>query len=110
MADTILSLAYVTKEFRVGKTRVTAVEDVSLDVITGECLAIVGESGCGKSTVANMILGLFPPTRGGDQLSGFGLARAPQGRAPSGHSAGAAKSAPVCRRLAPPGFGRAPSR
>ncbi|MGI9501894.1 MAG: ABC transporter ATP-binding protein [Geminicoccaceae bacterium] len=64
MADPILSLASVTKEFRVGKTRVTAVEDVSLDVIEGECLAIVGESGSGKSTVANMILGLFPPTRG----------------------------------------------
>ena len=64
MADPILSLDAVTKEFRVGKSVVTAVKDVSLDVAEGECLAIVGESGSGKSTIANMILGLFPPTQG----------------------------------------------
>ena len=64
MPDSILSLNGVTKEFRVGKSIVTAVEDVSLDVTEGECLAIVGESGSGKSTIANMILGLFPPTKG----------------------------------------------
>ena len=60
----ILSLRAVTKEFRVGKRRITAVNDVSFDVTAGECLAIVGESGSGKSTIANMILGLFPATKG----------------------------------------------
>ncbi len=64
MPQTILSLASVSKEFRVGKTRVKAVDNVSLDVFEGECLAIVGESGSGKSTVANMILGLYPPSQG----------------------------------------------
>lgn len=64
MSQPILSLASVSKDFRVGKTRVKAVDNVSLDVLEGECLAIVGESGSGKSTVANMILGLYPPTQG----------------------------------------------
>ena len=64
MAQPILSLAAVSKEFRVGKTLVKAVDNISLDVFEGECLAIVGESGSGKSTVANMILGLYPPTQG----------------------------------------------
>lgn len=64
MSQPILSLASVGKEFRVGKTRVKAVDELSLDVLEGECLAIVGESGSGKSTVANMILGIYPPTQG----------------------------------------------
>ena len=64
MPDPILSLNGVTKEFRVGKSIVTAVENVTLEVTDGECLAIVGESGSGKSTIANMILGLIPPTTG----------------------------------------------
>ncbi len=64
MSQAILSLSSVSKEFRVGKTRVKAVDDISLDVADGECLAIVGESGSGKSTVANVILGLYPPTTG----------------------------------------------
>ncbi len=64
MPQAILSLASISKEFRVGKTRIKAVDTISLDVFEGECLAIVGESGSGKSTVANMILGLYPPTQG----------------------------------------------
>ena len=71
MPDPILSLNGVTKEFRVGKSVVTAVENVTLEVTDGECLAIVGESGSGKSTIANMILGLFPPSKG--QISYRGI-------------------------------------
>ena len=64
MSEPILSVRSVSKEFRVGKSRVQAIDDVSLDVSEGECLAIVGESGSGKSTLANMILGLYPPSSG----------------------------------------------
>lgn len=60
----ILSANNVTKEFRVRKRTITAVDDISFEVQAGECLAIVGESGSGKSTVANMILGIYPPTSG----------------------------------------------
>lgn len=62
--EPILSAHNVTKDFRVGKRTIRAVDDISFDVQKGECLAIVGESGSGKSTVANMILGIYPPTSG----------------------------------------------
>ena len=44
--------------------RLRAVDDVSFAVAGGECLGLVGESGCGKSTMARLLLGLLPPTAG----------------------------------------------
>src|SRR5688572_6786261 len=41
-----------------------AVDGVSFEVRAGETLALVGESGCGKSTVARLIVGLYPPSQG----------------------------------------------
>ena len=43
---------------------VKAVEGVNFDIARGETFAIVGESGCGKTTVARMLVGLEHPTRG----------------------------------------------
>ena len=41
-----------------------AVDGVSFDIQRGQTLALVGESGCGKSTVARLLVGLYQPTRG----------------------------------------------
>ncbi|WP_344320283.1 ABC transporter ATP-binding protein [Streptomyces macrosporus] len=60
---------------RGGRT-VAAVTDVSFDLAAGECLALVGESGCGKSVLTSALLGLLPGnarTRGAALLDGLDL-------------------------------------
>jgi peptide/nickel transport system ATP-binding protein len=47
-----------------------AVDGVSLEVTKGETLALVGESGCGKSTVARLAVGLYTPTEGAIEFHG----------------------------------------
>ena len=51
-----------------------AVDGVSLEVQKGETLALVGESGCGKSTVARLIVGLYALSRGRIEFDGLDLA------------------------------------
>ncbi len=46
------------------RSDVRAVDDVSLHIKSGETLGLVGESGCGKSTTARLILGLIPASAG----------------------------------------------
>ncbi|WP_393077560.1 ABC transporter ATP-binding protein [Streptomyces sp. LN704] len=49
---------------RRGAARARAVDGVDLDIRRGEIVALVGESGCGKTTLARSLLGLVPPTGG----------------------------------------------
>jgi peptide/nickel transport system ATP-binding protein len=48
-----------------------AVDGVSFEIERGKTLALVGESGCGKSTVARLLVGLYEPTRGDLQFDGL---------------------------------------
>ena len=61
----LLAAENLCVSFPAGKGQwLTAVEDVSLTVSEGETLGIVGESGCGKSTVARCLAGLLRPGSG----------------------------------------------
>ena len=60
-SDALLSVRDLSVGVGVGDDAVDIVADVSLDVRAGETLAIVGESGCGKTTAALSMMGLQPP-------------------------------------------------
>ena len=54
----------VTKTFGHGRDAVTALQDIDLSVGEGEFVCLVGASGCGKSTILNLVAGLDEPTSG----------------------------------------------
>jgi peptide/nickel transport system ATP-binding protein len=64
--DVMLRVEDLVVEFPVGRTglKVNAVSGISLDVLRGETLGVVGESGCGKSTTGRAIMQLPRPTSG----------------------------------------------
>ncbi len=53
------------------KLMLQAVDGVSFEIEKGKTLALVGESGCGKSTVARLMVGLYQPTRGSFSFDGM---------------------------------------
>ncbi len=78
--QTILELRDVHKEFAVrsslfarNSTSVKAVSGVSLDVAVGETFALVGESGCGKTTLGRLIVSLEQPTAGAIAFDGTAM-------------------------------------
>lgn len=80
IGSTLVAVAGLGVDFRLGgglfatPKVLRAVDAVSLEIQRGEVLAIVGESGCGKTTLAKAILGLRPPTRGEVSFEGQPLA------------------------------------
>jgi len=78
-AGAVLSVSGLTKHFPVRaklgnkKNVVRAVEDVSFSIHPGETLGLVGESGCGKTTVGRLILRLDQPTSGEIAFEGTNL-------------------------------------
>lgn len=59
-----LQIKGVSKTFYARDNRLTALEDISLEVKQGEFVCIIGPSGCGKSTLLNIIAGLEKPDKG----------------------------------------------
>ena len=73
----ILEVTNLTKTFiRRGQPDLVAVDHVSFALAAGECLGIIGESGSGKSTVANMVTRLLDPTEGEIILDGENITKA----------------------------------
>jgi len=80
MGEPLLTVRHLKKYFPI-KTgllqrttgQVRAVDDISFTIHRGECLGLVGESGCGKSTVARLIVGLYAPTDGKIVFEGVSL-------------------------------------
>ncbi|MEE1067565.1 MAG: ATP-binding cassette domain-containing protein, partial [Fibrobacteraceae bacterium] len=60
----VFSAQNVSKTFGAGKNLKTAVDNVSFDIYDGEIISIVGGSGCGKSVLAKIMLGLYQPSNG----------------------------------------------
>jgi peptide/nickel transport system ATP-binding protein len=93
-ADVVLSAKNIAKVFdvsapwlnrvieRKGRSLLRAVDGVSFDIRRGETLALVGESGCGKSTVARLLVGLYDTSQGSITFEGqdIGVLKTAAGR------------------------------
>lgn len=64
MTNPLLDVRNLSKQFRLKGQILRAVEDVSFSLLPGEILGLGGESGCGKSTVGKLLMGLLEPTSG----------------------------------------------
>ncbi|HIU73194.1 MAG TPA: ATP-binding cassette domain-containing protein [Candidatus Aphodousia faecipullorum] len=84
-SDVLVQVRHVSKTFDVSdpwltrviqhreKMTLKAVDDLSFDIYKGELLSLVGESGCGKSTTAKLLCGLYEPSAGKIAIDGIDM-------------------------------------
>jgi putative ABC transport system ATP-binding protein len=74
-SQSAIRLDHISRHYTMGEAVIRAVDDVSLELATGEFLALLGSSGSGKSTLLNLIAGLDRPTSGAVIASGQDLSK-----------------------------------
>lgn len=74
-SEVVLSCQHLNKTFSEGKLHVEVLKDISLSLVKGERVAIVGASGSGKSTLLHLLGGLDTPTQGDVTIKGKNMAR-----------------------------------
>src|SRR3954470_22647498 len=80
MVPPLIELTGATKRFPSGSGSVhTAVRDLTMTVQPGEFVAVVGPTGCGKSTTLSLVSGLQPPSAGRVQVNGEDVKSIPDG-------------------------------
>jgi putative ABC transport system ATP-binding protein len=72
--QTLIHAEHVSRDYRLGETVIRAVNDLSLEICSGEFLALLGSSGSGKSTLLNLMAGLDRPSSGAIHVQGKNLA------------------------------------
>ena len=70
MSNAHLEISHVSIEFPTPNGPFKALDDVEMTIDTGEFVSLIGHSGCGKSTVLNIVAGLYQATTGGVILDG----------------------------------------
>ena len=74
--DTVVELVEVGRDYRRGAEVVHALVELSLELRSGEIVALVGPSGCGKSTALNLVAAVDRPDRGTVRVCGIDIAAA----------------------------------
>lgn len=72
---TVVSLKDITKHYKVGKQRIEALSNISLEIRQGEYVALTGPSGSGKSTLLQLIGALDKPSQGTIMVDGRSIAK-----------------------------------
>lgn len=73
--SSIVQIRNLSKIYQQGEVEVTALHDVSLDILEGQFLTLMGPSGSGKSTLLHIIAGIDRPTRGACHVQGVDVAQ-----------------------------------
>ena len=68
--DVLLKVDHLKQYFKLGSSLLKAVDDVSFEIKKGEVFGLVGESGCGKTTIGRAIIKLYEPTGGNVWFNG----------------------------------------